>query len=109
MRYDSGMAKGKNELVEVKCPCCEATLFVDPHLKSVIRYQEAKKRPVIEDMAEAVQKLKGEEARRAEAFDKSFEQHRNSQQVLARKFDELLKQAKDNPDTPPPKKPFDYD
>jgi hypothetical protein len=103
------MAKGKSDLVEVKCPCCDATLHIDAHLKSVIRYEEAKRRPVIEDMAEAVQKLKGEEARRAEAFDKSFEQHRNSQQVLARKFDELLRQAKDNPDTPPPKKPFDFD
>ncbi|HME09929.1 MAG TPA: hypothetical protein VKG25_22915 [Bryobacteraceae bacterium] len=102
-------ARGKNELVEVKCPCCEATLFVDPQLKSVIRYEEAKKRPVFEDMSEAVQKLKGEEARRSEAFEKSFEQHRNSQQVLARKFDELLRQAKDNPDAPPPKKPFDFD
>ncbi len=101
--------KGKNELVEVKCPCCEATLFVDPQLKSVIRYEEAKKRPVFEDMSEAVQKLKGEEARRSEAFEKSFEQHRNSQQVLARKFDELLRQAKDNPDVAPPKKPFDFD
>jgi hypothetical protein len=103
------MAKAKSDLVEVKCPCCDATLHIDAQLKSVIRHEEAKKRPVIEDMAEAVQKLKGEEARRAEAFDKSFEQHRNSQQVLARKFDELLRQAKDNPDTPPAKKPFDFD
>jgi hypothetical protein len=103
------MAKGKSELVEVKCPCCEATLHVDARLKSVIRYEEAKKRPMIEDMAEAVQKLRGEEARRSEVFDKSFEQHRNSQQILARKFDELLRQAKDNPDAPPPKKPFDFD
>jgi hypothetical protein len=29
--------------------------------------------------------------------------------VLERKFDELLKQAKDKPDAPAPKRPFDYE
>jgi len=29
--------------------------------------------------------------------------------VLERKFNELFKQAKENPDAPAPRKPFDYD
>jgi hypothetical protein len=29
--------------------------------------------------------------------------------VLERKFDELLKHAKENPDAPKPKRPFDFD
>lgn len=103
------MAKGKSDLIEVKCPCCEATLQVDPKLKAVISHVEHKKPPSIADMEEAVKKLKGEEARRAEVFDKSVEQHKSHQQVLARKFDELLKQAKENPDAPTPKRPFDFD
>ena len=96
-------------LIEVKCPCCDATLQIDPELKAVISHQEAEKPHVVEDMAAAVQRLKGEEARRAEVFDKSFAQHKSHQQVLERKFDELLKQAKDKPDDPPPKRPFDFD
>ena len=60
-------------------------------------------------METAVQKLKGEEARRSEVFDKSFEQHTSHQKGLERKFDELFKQAKENPDAPAPRKPFDYD
>jgi hypothetical protein len=103
------MAKGKRDLVEVRCPCCEATLQIDPELKAVISYSEHKKPPAIEDIGAAVQKLKGEEARRDEVFQKSFAQHKSHQQVLDRKFDELLKQAKENPDAPPPKKPFDFD
>lgn len=103
------MAKGKATLIEVRCPCCEATLKIDPELKSVISYTEHVKPRSIEDMETAVQKLKGEEARRAEAFDKSFEQHKSHQKVLERKFDELFKQAKENPDAPAPRKPFDYD
>ncbi|HEX5228547.1 MAG TPA: hypothetical protein VFW44_12585 [Bryobacteraceae bacterium] len=107
------MAKSKEaksqRLIEIKCPCCEATLHIDPELKAVIRYEEHQKPPSIEDMAAAVQKLRGEEARRGEVFQKSFDQHKGHHAVLERKFDELLKHAKDNPDAPNPKRPFDYD
>jgi predicted nucleotide-binding protein (sugar kinase/HSP70/actin superfamily) len=103
------MAKAKSGLIEVRCPCCEATLQIDPELKAVIRYEEHKKPATVEDIGAAVQKLKGEEARRAEAFQKSFEQHKDHHKVLERKFDELLKHAKENPDAPKPKRPFDFD
>jgi hypothetical protein len=103
------MAKGKRQLVEVRCPCCEATLQIDPELQAVISFEEHKKPPTIEDIGAAVQKMKGEEARRGEVFQKSFDQHKGHQKVLERKFDELLKQAKENPDAPNPKRPFDFD
>ncbi|HYL35031.1 MAG TPA: hypothetical protein VEV17_03855 [Bryobacteraceae bacterium] len=103
------MATGKRELIEVRCPCCEATLQIDPELKAIIRYEEHVKPRSIEDIGAAVQKLKGEEARRSEVFERSFEQHKSHHKVLERKFDELLKQAKENPDAPPPRKPFDYE
>jgi len=103
------MAKGKSHLVEVHCPCCDATLQIDAELKAVISYTEAEKPRTFEDMEAAVQKLKGEEARRDEVFQKSVDQHKSHHKVLERKFDELLKQAKDKPDAPAPKRPFDYD
>jgi len=103
------MAKGNQKLIEVKCPCCEAKLHVDPELGAVIRYEEHKKPPAIEDLSAAVQKMKVEEARRGEVFQKSVDDHKGHQKVLERKFDELLKQAKENPDAPKPKRPFDFD
>ena len=69
----------------------------------------ARAKGLIEDMGAAVQKLKTEEARRGEVFQKSFDDHKSHHKVLERKFDELLKQAKENPDVAPPKKPFDFD
>jgi hypothetical protein len=103
------MAKGKHELIEVRCPCCEATLQIDPELKAVISHQEHQRPRAIEDIGAAVQKLKGEEARRSETFQKSFEEHKSHHKVLERKFDELLKQAKEKPDAAPPRNPFDYE
>lgn len=60
------------ELFEVSCPCCQATLKIDAELGAVISHTEAVKKPVIEDLAAEVAKLKGAAGRREEAFQKSF-------------------------------------
>lgn len=104
------MAKRNRDLIEVKCPCCEATLRIDPQLGAVISHEERVKPPSIQDMEEAVRKLRGEEARRSEVFEKSVEQHKSHHKVLERKFDELLKQAKEKPDSiPAPRRPFEFE
>lgn len=95
------------ELFEVSCPCCQATLKIDPELHVVISHAEPVKKPAIEDLASEVAKLKGAAGRREEAFQKSFAAEKNQGQVLNRKFEELLKQAKANPDFG--KKPRDID
>ncbi len=109
MRYDSGMAESKTALFEVPCPCCGATLRIDPETQAVLHFQEPVKKPLIEDLQSAVQNLKGEAARRNEAFEKSFASHLNAEKVRDRKFDELLKQAKEDKTGAPPKRPFDLE
>lgn len=85
------------KLFEVSCPCCKATLKVDPEVRAVIAHTEVVKPPVIEDLAAEVAKLKGAAGRREDAFQKSFAAEKNQGQVLNRKFDELLKMAKEDP------------
>jgi hypothetical protein len=95
------------DLFEVSCPCCQAKLKVDGELHVVISHEEPVRPPAIEDLTAAVAKLKGEAGRRDEAFRKSFEAEKNQGQVLNRKFDELFKKAKEDPDFG--KKPRDID
>jgi hypothetical protein len=102
------MAKG-SQLIEVACPCCQATLHIDPKTGAVIRFEEHVKPPSIADFETAVQKLKGEPARREEAFQKSVENHKIQKDILSKKFDEMLRLAKENPDAPPPKRDIDFD
>jgi hypothetical protein len=102
------MAKPK-ALFEVKCPCCDAFLKIDPETQAVISHRVPEKKPVIEDLAAAVQRLKGDAGRREEAFQKSFKDHQSHGKVLESKFDELLRQAKETPDQVPPKRAFDLD
>jgi hypothetical protein len=95
------------ELFEVTCPCCDSTLKIDGEMRAVISHTEPVKKPAIEDLAAEVEKLKGAAGRREEAFQKSVAANKAQGQLLNRKFDELLKQAKENPDFG--KKPRDID
>src|SRR5688572_7106556 len=99
------MVKG---LVEVECPCCRAMLKIDVETSTVITHKQPEKPPPIEDMATAVAALKGEAAKREEIFQKSFADQKTRQSVLDKKFDELFKQAKEDPESKP-KRPFDFD
>jgi hypothetical protein len=96
-------------MFDVPCPCCGATLRIDPETQSVIHHKEPEKKPLIEDLQSAVQQLKGEAARREEAFEKSFASHLSADKVRAKKFEELLKQAKEDKSGAPPKRAFDLD
>jgi len=103
------MAQSTSSLFEVKCPCCGASLHIDAETQAVIRHTEPVKKPLIEDLHVAVQQLKGEADRRNDVFEKSFASHLSSEKVREKKFEELLKQAKEDKSGAPPKRPFDLD
>jgi len=98
------MAKG---MFDVPCPCCEAILTIDPETRAVIAHVVPEKPKPIEDLAAEVAKLKGEGARREEVFRKSMEAEKSHGKVLEKKFDELFKRAKDNPDENKPLRDID--
>jgi hypothetical protein len=100
------MAQG---LFDVECPCCQATLKVDPVTHAVISHKIPEKPAPIEDLAAAVAKLRGEEGRREEVFRKQVAAEKARGGILNTKFDELLRQAKENPDLTPPKRDIDLD
>jgi len=93
----------------VKCPCCEAELRIDSETRAVITYKAPERPRTLENLEAGVERLKGEAGRREEAFQKSFAAEKMSSQVLSKKFDELLKKAKEEPLGPPPKRDIDLD
>jgi hypothetical protein len=100
------MAKG---MFEVECPCCQALLKIDPDTEAVIAHTVPVKPLPIEDLAAEVAKLKGAGARREEVFQKNFEAQKSHGKVLEKKFDELFKRAKEDPDDRPPQRDIDLD
>jgi hypothetical protein len=103
------MAKRAPAMFEVDCPCCKATLKIDPETRAVISHKEFVKPREVEDLSAAVARLKDEAGRREDAFQRSMEQHKSHHKVLEKKFDELFKQARENPDEPPPLRDIDID
>ena len=96
-------------MFDVECPCCQAVLKIDSETCTVIAHTVPEKPPAIEDLAAEVEKLKGAGARREELFQKQFEAEKSHGKVLAKKFDELFKRAKEDPDTRPPQRDIDLD
>lgn len=100
------MAKLKSE-IELTCPCCNATLVVDVNLGRIISHREAERgdKPELSDAA----RILAEEAARREAiFEQSFHAEKTRGDALAKRFEEALKQAKQEPITKPTRD-FDLD
>ncbi len=104
------MAKTRGpDLFDVVCPCCKAELKIDAGTHAVITFKAAERPRELADIESGLERLKGAAARREEAFQKSFEAERKQPEVLARKFDELFKKAKETANEPPPKRDIDLD
>jgi hypothetical protein len=100
------MTRLKSEL-EVVCPCCHATLVVDTNLGRVVSHKEPESgdKPELNE----AQRIVAEQAARREAmFQQSVESEKTRGDALSRRFEEALKQAKEEPVTRPARD-FDLD
>jgi hypothetical protein len=100
------MARLKSE-IEVVCPCCQATLVIDTNLGRVVAHNEPERgnRPELSD----AQRILAEEAARREAiFQQSVDAEKTRGDSLSRRFEEALKQAREEPITKPTRD-FDLD
>jgi hypothetical protein len=100
------VAKLKSE-IELKCPCCGAILVVDKNLNRVISHVEPPRedRP---DLDYAAQLVDQERARREAIFQQSVESEKSRGDALSRRFEEALRQAREEPVTKPTRD-FDLD
>lgn len=87
--------------IQVVCPCCDATLTIDPVMAAVLEHKLPAKPPVVAHLRDAVQHVKEEATRRDEKYQQIAEAEKNKGKLLDRKFQELLKKAKEEPITKP--------
>ncbi len=101
------MAKNPSETFTVDCPCCQATLMIDRGLGVVLSHTVPLRPPSI-DLEDTARHLREHEDSVEAKFRASVEAERNKEDVLARKFAENLKKAKDAP-IEKPVRDFDLD
>ena len=98
-----------DEAFEVACPDCGAMLKVDPVTRAIIAHTPAPRKRMFEDFSDAARAAKEADARRDSIFAQSVDAQRNKDDVLAKKFAEAVKKAKETPDTGKPLRDFDLD
>jgi hypothetical protein len=100
------MARLKSEL-EVTCPCCQSTLIVDLNLGRVVGHKEVEN-PNKPELSDAHRIVAEQAARREAAFEESVHNERTRGDALSKRFEEALRQAREEPITRP-KRDFDLD
>ena len=84
-------------MFDVECPCCQATLRIDPETRAIIAHTVPERPKPIEDLAAEVVKLKGEESRRDEVFRKQVEAQKSHGKVLEEEVRRALQARQGNP------------
>ena len=100
------MGRLKSEL-EITCPCCQATLVVDTNLGRVVSHKEPERgnKP---ELSDAQRILADEAARREAIFQQSVDSEKTRGDSLSKRFEEALRQAREEPVTRPARD-FDLD
>jgi hypothetical protein len=93
---------GKNkENLNVTCPCCQAKLTVDPVFGAVLAHEAPPKAGPNVDLTDAAKILDDQNRQREDKFADSWFQEKNKEDILAKKFEEAMKKAKDTPASKP--------
>lgn len=95
------MAENQSSTITVTCPCCDATLTIDPALSAVLDHKLPVRPQMAVQLKDAVKLVKEEATRRDEKYQKIAEAEKNKSKVLEAKFQELFKKAKEEPITKP--------
>ena len=91
------MGNRSGENLNVTCPCCQAKLVVDA-VFGVVLSHEAPVRPGPNvDLTDAAGILNEQQRNREDKFRDSWNIEHNKEDILAKKFEEAMKKAKDAP------------
>ena len=95
---------------EVMCPCCEATLKIDPVTRAVITHTPKPVARAFADMEAAARAMRDGDVRKESLFRQSVEAEKNKAELMDKRFAEAVKKAKEEKDlTKPFLRDFDLD
>jgi hypothetical protein len=95
------MGKPNTDNLNVTCPCCQAKLVVDPIFGAVLSHEAPVRPGPNVDLTDAQKILAEQNRQREDKFADSWFQESNKEDILAKKFEEAMKKAKDAPVTKP--------
>lgn len=94
----------------LRCPDCGSDLTVDADTGEVLFHKKPKAPPAGgKDFDALLRGLDDEKARAEDVFAREFAAFKDRDRLLEEKFQEALKRAEEDPETGPPKRPWDLD
>jgi hypothetical protein len=102
------MSKKPLDTFEAECPCCRAKLTLDRELGAVLSHVPPPRPPSSVDLDDTARLLREQNEAVEAKFRASVEAEKTKEDVLARKFAENLRKAKDGP-VEKPIRDFDLD
>jgi hypothetical protein len=94
---------------EVTCPDCGAMLKIDPVTRAIIAHTSAPRKRMFEDFTDAAKAMREADARRESIFAQSVDALKNKDDLMAKRFAEAVKKAKETPDTGKPLRDYDLE
>jgi hypothetical protein len=94
---------------EVTCPDCGAMLKIDPVTRAIIAHTSAPRKRTFEDFTDAAKAMREADARRDSLFAQGVDALKNKDDLMAKRFAEAVKKAKETPDTGKPLRDFDLE
>jgi len=95
------MSEPGDPTLQVTCPCCKATLLVDPSEGTVKEWKEAKDPRKSADLKDAMKLLAEEKARVDARYQEIVKTDKEKGATMDRKFKEFLEKSQDEPPTKP--------
>jgi hypothetical protein len=94
----------------VRCPECAVEMVIDAATGTILSHKKPRE-PLAggKDFDSLLAGLDAGKARAEEMFEREKAAHADRDRLLGEKFDEALKRAQEDPDSGPPKRPFDLD
>ena len=94
----------------IRCPECGSDLVVDAATGQVLSHRKPKQ-PLAggKDFDTLLRGLDEDKAKAEDIFQREFEAMKDRDRLMEEKFREAMRRAEEDPDTGPPRRPFDLD
>jgi hypothetical protein len=109
MGKHSGVPPASAQPFDVTCPDCGGVLRIDPATRAVIAHTPAPRKRTFDDFETAARAMREGEERKESLFRQAVDAERNKEDVMAKRFAEALRKAKESPASERPLRDFDLD
>ncbi len=103
------MPAKRAEIFEVACPECGGLLRIDPATRAVVAHTPPPRKRAFEDFETAARAMREGEGRKESLFRQAIEEEKNKEDVMAKRFAEAVRKAKESPADERPLREFDLD